>query len=131
MVYEIEKAVGAYIQAHYHSAVEIGFGGKTAAAEILQNAGIPVLCTDVHEYKDVCVACVVDDCVEPNLSLYRGADVLYAIRPGIEIVPALISLARTVNADLIVYHLGFEIYQSGGESIDLGVCMLHRYVCRS
>ena len=123
----IEKAVGTYIAGKYHSAVEVGFGGKTTAAEIVQAAGIPILCTDVHAYADVPVPSVVDDCVEPTLSLYQ-ADVIYAIRPGTEIVPALIDLAKNVGADLIVYHLGFELYENGGERIVTEGVMLHRYV---
>jgi len=123
----IEKAVGRYIAANYHSAVEVGFGGKTVAAEIVQAAGIPVLCTDVHAYREGPVPAVVDDCVEPTMSLYC-ADVIYAIRPGTEIVPALIDLATNVNADLIVYHLGFEVYENGGERIVTDGVMLHRYV---
>ncbi|HJJ47770.1 MAG TPA: UPF0146 family protein [Methanocorpusculum sp.] len=126
MAYEIERACGEYIRNHYASAVEIGFGGKTAAAEILIDAGIPVLCTDVHSY-DTTVPSVVDDCVEPDLSLYIGAEVIYAIRPGLEIIPAMITLAKRVHADLLIYHLGFELYQDGGEVIDLGPCMLHKY----
>ncbi|WP_048061976.1 UPF0146 family protein [Methanocorpusculum labreanum] len=124
----IETAVGRYIAANYRSAVEVGFGGKTTAAEIVQNAGIPVLCTDVHAYAEGPVPSVVDDCVEPTISLYQAAGVIYAIRPGTEIVPALIELATRINADLIVYHLGFELYENGGERIVTDGVMLHRYV---
>ena len=127
MVYDIERAVGTYIKSHYTSAVEIGFGGKTIAAEILQDAGIPVLCTDIRAY-DTAVPSVVDDCVEPDFSLYRFSDVIYAIRPGTEIVANMIKLAETLNVDLIVYHLGFEIYMDGGEIIETGGIQLHRYV---
>ena len=130
MRYHIETAVGTYIKDHYTSAVEVGFGGKTIAAKILIEAGIPVLCTDVHTY-DTNVPAVVDDCVEPDYSLYEGTDVIYAIRPGVEIVPALIDLAKKVGCDLIVYHLGFELYMNGGERIDADGVMLHRYVKRS
>ncbi len=127
MINHIEHAVGTYIKNHYSSAVEVGFGGKTIAAKILIEAGIPVLCTDVHSYETE-VPSVVDDCVEPDLSLYEKADVIYAIRPGVEIVPPLIALAKRVGCDLIVYHLGFEIYQNGGERIDADGVLLHRYV---
>lgn len=123
----IEKAVGRYIAGNYRSAVEVGFGGKTTAAEIVQKAGVPVLCTDVHAYAEGPVPAVVDDCVEPTMSLY-SADVIYAIRPGTEIIPALIELATRVKADLIVYHLGFELYENGGERIITEGVMLHRYV---
>lgn len=127
MLYQIETAVGNYIKNHYNSAVEVGFGGKTISARILLDAGIPVLCTDLHTY-NADIPSVVDDCVEPNYSLYEGVDVIYTIRPGIEIVPALISLAEKMNCDLIVYHLGFEIYQNGGERIDTEGVLLHQYV---
>jgi len=127
MTYQIETAVGEYLKNHYHSAVEVGFGGKTVTAEILLAAGIPVLCTDVHSY-ETSVPSVVDDCVEPDYSLYQNVEVIYAIRPGIEIVPALIDLAKKVGANLVIYHLGFEIYMNGGKTIDLGGVLLHKYV---
>lgn len=123
----IETTIGRYIAENYRSAVEVGFGGKTVAAEIVRNAGIPILCTDVHAYPNCGVPSVVDDCVEPTISLYK-AEVIYAIRPGTEMVPALIELAKRVGADLIVYHLGFEIYENGGERIVTNGVMLHRYV---
>ncbi|MEA5037844.1 hypothetical protein SDC9_23774 [bioreactor metagenome] len=124
----IETAVGRFIAAKYRSAVEVGFGGKTVAAEIVKAAGIPILCTDVHAYSGCPVPAVVDDCVEPDIPLYAGAEVIYAIRPGTEIIPPLISLAKQVGADLIVYHLGFELYENGGERIMTEGVMLHRYV---
>ena len=67
-----------------------------------------------------------DDIFSPDISLYKGADVIYAIRPAIEMIPPLLELAQTINCDLIVYHLGFECYGNGGEKIDCGV-LLHRY----
>jgi len=124
---EIEVTIGEYIKNHYRSAVEVGFGGKTIAAEILYSAGIPIVCTDVHSYTTK-IPSIVDDCVEPNYSLYKNAEVIYAIRPGIEIVPALISLAKIVGADLIIYHLGFEIYMDGGKVIEVNGVQLHQYV---
>ncbi|HJJ95549.1 MAG TPA: UPF0146 family protein [Methanocorpusculum sp.] len=127
MVYDIERAVGLYIKSNYSSAVEIGFGGKTIAAEIVQDAGMPILCTDIRAY-DVDVPSVIDDCTDPDISLYTFADVIYAIRPGTEIVPNMIKLAEKLNVDLIIYHLGFEIYLDGGEIIETGGIQLHRYV---
>jgi hypothetical protein len=62
--------------------------------------------------------------------LYEGADVIYAIRPAIEMVPPLLALAQEINSDLLVYHLGFELYENGGERIDCGV-LLHRYFTAS
>jgi hypothetical protein len=41
-------------------------------------------------------------------------------------IPPLISLAGRINCDLLVYHLGFELFGNGGEKIECGV-LLHRY----
>ena len=79
MIYHIETSVGNYIKDHYTSAVEVGFGGKTVAAKILLEAGIPVLCTDVHTY-NTDVPAVVDDCVETALGL--GACAFYKMDDG-------------------------------------------------
>jgi uncharacterized protein len=124
----IERCIGGYIAGHYTRAVEVGIGKNTEAADILADAGILLRSTDV---KDLQVPekflFSVDDVFSPELSLYHGADVIYAIRPAIEMIPPLIALAQTINADLVVYHLGFESYGNGGEKIDCGVT-LHRYV---
>jgi len=123
----IERCVGTYIAAHYRDAVEAGVGENTDAAQIISDAGVRVRAIDVRAlvHPDW-LHFSVDDIFEPDLSKYAGADVIYAIRPAEEMVPPLIALAQRVNCDLLVYHLGFESYGSGGERIDCGV-LLHRY----
>jgi uncharacterized UPF0146 family protein len=123
----IEMCVGRYIAEHYKSAVEIGIGKNTTAAQIIRDAGRKIRCTDIcnvlpAEGLDI----VPDDVFDPEPDIYEGADVIYAIRPAIEMVPPMIALARRTGADLIVCHLGFECYGDGGEIIDCGV-ILHRY----
>ena len=124
----IETCIGNYIAAHYAGVIEIGVGNNPGAAIIIHDAGIPIRCTDIkrRELPDG-MDFVVDDVFEPDLSIYTGADVLYAIRPALEMMAPLIALAKHVNCDLLVYHLGFEFYETGGEKIDCGV-ILHRYV---
>lgn len=68
----------------------------------------------------------VDDIFCPTESLYYGADLIYSIRPGVEMIHPMVELAQRVDADLIVYHLGNELYARGGEIIECGV-PLHRY----
>jgi uncharacterized protein len=127
----IEKSIGGYITGHYSRAVEVGIGRNTHAAEIITMAGVLLRSTDVKCLEHPApLNFVQDDIFTPNLSLYHGADVIYAIRPAIEMVPPLVNVARTVNSDLIIYHLGFEVYENGGERIDCGV-VLHRYYQRS
>ncbi len=107
--------------------MEIGIGRNTAVKDALIAAGVEVKCTDIHPEPGVAGAEVIrDDVHEPDVSLYRGAEVIYAVRPGVEMVPSMIRLAQRVNADLLVYHLGGEMYMEGGEIIECGV-VLHRY----
>ena len=127
----IETCVGEYIARHYAGAVEVGIGRNTGAASVLHEAGVPVRCTDIKAVPvPEWLAFRTDDIFSPFLPFYAGAGVIYAIRPAIEMIPPLISLAREVNADLLVYHLGFESYADGGERIECGV-VLHRYFRRS
>lgn len=128
----IEHAVGNYIAFHYTRAIEAGIGNNPDAALLLDGRGALVRCTDIRNPdlpKNLPFS--KDDIFEPCLSLYEGADVIYAIRPAVEMMPALISIARAVNSDLIVVHLGFEIYENGGERIRSDGVVLHRYVKRS
>ncbi len=127
----IETCVGEYIAQHYADAIEIGIGHNMDTAKVLHDAGITLRSTDI---KDLPVPDWLtfrnDDIFSPFLPFYAGAGVIYAIRPAIEMIPPLISLAREINSDLLVYHLGFESYGNDGERIDCGV-ILHRYVTRS
>jgi uncharacterized UPF0146 family protein len=123
----IETCIGGYIAKHYADTVEVGIGKNTDAAFIILNGGARFRCTDIKDpgiSERLCFT--IDDIFSPYISLYRGADLIYAIRPAVEMIPPLLVLARTTNCDLIVYHLGFECYGNGGEKIDCGV-LLHRY----
>ena len=125
----IENCVGEYIAKNYTRAVEVGVGRNTVAAEILNTAGTLLLCTDVRDFPEPAEAGLpfaVDDVFSPRLPVYKKPDVIYAIRPAIEMIPSLIELAEALGCDLVVYHLGFETYGSGGVVIDCGV-LLHRY----
>jgi uncharacterized UPF0146 family protein len=123
----IETCIGEYIARHYQDAIEVGIGKNTEAARILLKAGVRVRCTDIKESEvPEKLGFTTDDIFSPDISLYTGAEVIYAIRPAIEMIPSLVELARILHCDLIVYHLGFECYGNGGEIIDCGV-LLHRY----
>jgi len=127
----IETCVGNYIASHYSRAIEVGIGRNEEAARIVKDAGRLVRCTDVKALEiSSGLPFSRDDIFLPDLSLYDGVEVIYAIRPATEMIPPLIELAQRINADLVVYHLGFESYGNGGEIIDCGV-LLHRYHVRS
>jgi uncharacterized UPF0146 family protein len=123
----IETCIGEYIAKHYTDPVEVGIGKNTTAAQILYDAGARVRCTDVKDVPvPACLSFSPDDIFSPDISLYEGADVIYAIRPAIEMIPPLVIVAKRVQCDLLVYHLGFETYGNGGEKIECGV-LLHQY----
>ena len=127
----IETCIGDYIAARYSHAVEIGIGKNTVAAGILFAQGCLIRCTDIKDTGMVSdLPFFVGDIFSPQFSLNRGADIIYAIRPAIEMIPPLIDLAKVIDCDLMVYHLGFESYERGGEIIDCGV-LLHRYYKKS
>ncbi len=123
----IETCIGKYIAGTYRHAVEVGIGRNPDAAQIVSGAKKLLRTTDIKKVPVTeGLRFAADDIFSPDISLYEGADVIYAIRPAIEMIPPLIALAGCVNCDLIVYHLGFEVYGNGGEKIDCGV-ILHRY----
>jgi hypothetical protein len=127
----IEHCCGAFIASRYKNPVEVGIGNNPDAAQCIHEAGCRVRATDIR----VCrvpdwLPFARDDLFSPVLSCYAGADVLYAIRPAEEMIPPLIALARTLDCDLVVYHLGFESYGDGGTIVDCGV-KLHYYYRRT
>jgi uncharacterized UPF0146 family protein len=126
----IERTIGAYIASRYRTCREIGVGNTFDAALIISQEGGSVICTDIRQpASSHGIPFRIDDLYSPDLSLYRGVDVIYAIRPAEEMMPALLRLASEADCDLLVYHLGFEIYGNGGEILDCPV-VLRRYYRR-
>lgn len=123
----IERVVGHYVGARYHDVVEVGIGRNFTAAEVIASSGAQVRAVDIRATGDGPISVVWDDVFSPTLSLYEGADLVLAIRPGVEMVPPLIALARRCDCDLLVYHLGDEVYLDGGERIPIEGAILHRY----
>jgi uncharacterized UPF0146 family protein len=128
-LHRTEHEIGRYIAKHYRHVVEVGVGNNFEAARVIHDAGIMILCTDIREREPPGgIRFVRNDVTRPDMDLYRGADCIYAIRPGEEMMLPLVALASEVGADLLVYHLGFEIYEDGGEIIRIGKVLIHRYV---
>jgi uncharacterized UPF0146 family protein len=118
----IEHCIGKYIAAHYRDVIEVGIGNNPAAAVIARDSGTRVRATDIRPVETPPgIIFYRDDIFSPELSLYRDADLIYAIRPGEELVPPMIAVARAANADLLVYHLGFECCSVRAKIIECGV----------
>ncbi|KAF1078700.1 UPF0146 family protein [Methanogenium sp. MK-MG] len=126
----IEEHFSRYIIGNYQSATEVGVGRNFSVADALARAGVTVKTTDIlPQQPPEGIPFLLDDVCSPDTACYRGTALIYAVRPGIEMVPCIIALARSVNADCIIYHLGDEIYERGGRIIDCGV-VLHQYYTR-
>ncbi|WFN37292.1 hypothetical protein L1994_02580 [Methanomicrobium antiquum] len=107
--------------------IEIGIGKNFYVAEKLHHEGYLIKASDIKKNPDLTsISYRTDDIFSPDISLYTDADLIYSIRPGVEMMPALIEIAKKAECELLVYHLGNEIYKDGGELIDCGV-ILHRY----
>ncbi|WEU39648.1 MAG: hypothetical protein OdinLCB4_003955 [Candidatus Odinarchaeum yellowstonii] len=51
---------------------------------------------------------ILDDVTKPNLEFYYNTDLIYSIRPPIEIIKHLLEIARKVNSALIIRCLSTE-----------------------
>ena len=126
----IEITIGRFIAGRYHTVVEAGAGTNTHAAELIQRAGTRVTCIDLFIPSGfLSVPYLLCDVSTPDYSIFTGVECIYAIRPVEEMIAPLIRLAETVNADLIVYHLGFEGYPHPHRLINCGI-PLCQYVTR-
>jgi uncharacterized UPF0146 family protein len=126
----IETTFARFIAGRYRSVVEAGAGENIHAARLIQRAGTKVTCIDLFVPPGILpVPYLICDVSDPDYSLFTGVDCIYSIRPVEEMMEPLIRLASAVNADLIVYHLGFEGYPYPRIVIDCGI-PLSRYVTR-
>lgn len=106
-----------YISSRYSSAVEIGIGHFSDVAFALLKKGMRIFATDVRPFQYSGLKVIADDIMEPNLLVYSSADLnlIYSLRPPIELVPFMIRLAKTLATDLIIKPLSSE--HPGGKLI--------------
>nr|WP_319537947.1 UPF0146 family protein [uncultured Methanospirillum sp.] len=117
----IETSIAQYIAGRYRSVLEIGSGHNTHAAELIQRAGVSVTCSDLTIPLGILlVPFMVLDVCAVNESI-TDVECILAIRPIEEMMGPLIRFASRCDADLLVYHLGFEGYSHPHRIIDCGV----------
>ena len=102
------KGLVDYIAARYKTAAEIGVGHFPDLAQALAQRGLSVFATDVRPFWHDGLTFLGDDITEPDTTLYRHVDLLYALRPPPELVPYMRSLAKRLPADLIVKPLASD-----------------------
>ena len=92
--------------------VEVGSGRFSEVAVALRST-FKVTATDILEIDAVDCRLkpiyVKDDVTRPDLRVYRGASLIYSIRPPIEIQRNIIELAAVIGADTLIKPLGSEI----------------------
>ncbi|UCG13793.1 MAG: hypothetical protein JSU72_04800 [Deltaproteobacteria bacterium] len=96
-----------YLSQRYQRVVEIGIGSYPKVALALKARGLSVVATDIQP-QAVGLPVQLDDVTAPRLDLYRDAQVIYAVRPPPELVPALKRLAHRLAINLVVKPLAAE-----------------------
>ncbi|MHA1754414.1 MAG: UPF0146 family protein [Candidatus Odinarchaeia archaeon] len=91
--------------------VEVGIGPYTEIAlslkKIYPNAQI--ISADISfsndkyaELKSQGILVKNDDITKPNMEIYKNADLIYSIRPPIELIPNLVELAKKAKTKLLI-----------------------------
>lgn len=68
--------------------------------------------TDIKPYHD---SVVLDDIRQPDLKIYKDAELIYSIRPPEELHPYLEQLSEKLGADLIIKPLSTDSIHTRGK----------------
>lgn len=93
--------IADFIAARYRKVAEIGIGENTAVAEALKRRGVKVIATDIKNVKSP-VEFYIDDILNPRIEIYIGVELIYSIRPPLELFNAIRRLAEKLNADCLI-----------------------------
>jgi len=109
-----------FITLNYSNAkkiVEIGVGTLPSVASRVKRrlASTTVIIVDVDsikireiEQERPELVAIKDDVFRPEYAIYRGASLIYAIRPPPELIPAISNLSMAVNTDVLIRPLSSE-----------------------
>ncbi|MBQ6138873.1 MAG: hypothetical protein IJI80_04270 [Methanobrevibacter sp.] len=80
--------------------VEIGAGKfQTISKNLSENENIDIIMTDINPANENIIK---DDVFNPNMNIYKDADILFSIRPPAELQEAIMKIRDEVNATLII-----------------------------
>jgi uncharacterized protein len=91
--------------AHADKIVEVGVGRfPDVAIALKKHLKGDIIMTDIKPFpeKPAGAEILQDDICRPNLKIYKGASLIYSIRPPEELHPALVRVAQKVGSDLII-----------------------------
>jgi uncharacterized protein len=94
--------------------VEVGAGRVLDVARLLLARGLEVVLTDREEWQLGSLRIEKDDIFAPRMELYRGASLLYSIRPPLELQIAMGDVAAQVGADILIRPLQDEVAELPG-----------------
>lgn len=94
--------------------VEVGAGFVADVA--LRLTPLRLVITDREKRDLEGIPVQADDIFSPSLEIYRGASLIYSLRPPLEVQLAMGDVARQAGADLLVLPLGDEIAELQGFS---------------
>lgn len=81
--------------------VEVGMGRHPDVAMLLKDT-FDLICTDVADTGTPGIPFVRDDICRPDISIYKGAALVYSIRPPPDMQVPIARVASAVGADLII-----------------------------
>ncbi len=90
--------------------VEIGIGSNFKTLNELRKFGIDVIASDIRKTNFFVYE---DDVCKPTMEIYRGAKLIYSIRPPYEIQKCIILLAKKIGCDAIIVPLKNEVIEGG------------------
>ena len=80
--------------------VEIGAGKfQTISKNLSENENIDIIMTDIDPANENIIK---DDVFNPNMNIYKDADILFSIRPTAELQEAIMKIRDEVDATLII-----------------------------
>ena len=80
---------------------------------------LDLVATDLEERALGSITTVKDDVFSPRIEVYRGASLIYSIRPPLELQIEMGKIALEVGADVLVRPLGDEVADLPGFSRSL------------
>ncbi|HYB59823.1 MAG TPA: UPF0146 family protein, partial [Candidatus Acidoferrales bacterium] len=113
LAHDVAQTLASFIQNNYSTTIaEVGCGRYSATAQALRPF-FKVIATDILERQDVDNRMkpiyAKDDVQSPDLRLYRGANLVYSVRPPLEIQPSILDLSERLGADALIKPFGSEI----------------------
>lgn len=90
--------------------IEVGVGEFTDVFLLLKTeTDLEIHSTDIVEGNEN----YVDDITKPDLGFYEGSDLIYSIRPPIELQKHIAKVCREVDADMMIVPFDDEILDLG------------------